>query len=137
MTGGAATAKRMDIMNKILLPAAFAALFILAACDNEPEVINTNPDPMANQLAAAPPVEMPPSVSASHSYRCADNSVVFVDFLSDDRSANIRLDRSDMPTHVVAAAPGEPMTAEGFSLSGSGEEVQIAVNGGAAQTCSR
>lgn len=124
-------------MSKTLLPAAFAALFILAACDNEPEVITTNPDPMADKLAAAPPVELPPSVSASHSYRCADNSVVFVDFLSDNKSANLRTDRDDLPTHVVAAAPGELMTAEGFSLSGMGEEVQIAVDGGPAQTCSR
>lgn len=125
------------MMTKPLPIAAFAALLALAACNNEPEVITANPDPMANELAAAPPVELPPSVKESHSYRCKDNSVVFVDFLSDDKSANIRTDRADLPKQVTAAAPGEAMTAEGFSLSGTGETVEIAVNGGGAQSCSR
>lgn len=125
------------MMTKPLPFAAFAVLLALGACNNEPEIVNTNPDPMADKLAAAPPVELPPSVKESHSYRCKDNSVVFVDFLSDDKSANIRTDRADLPTHVIAAAPGEPMAAEGFSLSGTGETVEIAVKGGPAQSCSR
>lgn len=128
----------MTVMNsKTLSAAALAALFILGACDREPEVINTNPDPMADELAAAGPVELPPPVVASHSYRCADNSVVFVDVLGDNKSANIRTSRDDLPTQVTAPEPGQPMTAEGFSLSGTGEEVQIAVDGGEAQRCSR
>ena len=128
----------MAVMNsKSFSAAAFAALFILAGCEREPEVINTNPDPMADELAKAEPIELPPPVIASESYRCADNSVVFVDFLGDNKSANIRTSRDDLPTHVSAPEPGQPMTAEGFSLSGSGEEVQIAVDGKPAQRCSR
>lgn len=119
--------------------AAFTALLLLAACNNsgEPEVLDTNPDPMADKLAAADPIELPPSVKESHSYRCDDNSVVFIDFLSDDKSANVRTERRSLPTRVTAEAPGEPMTAEGFSVSGTGTEIQIAVDGGPAQTCSR
>ena len=125
------------MMTKPFSVAAIAALLVLGACNNEPETVDTNPDPMANELASAPPIELPPSVKESHSYRCKDNSVVFVDFLSDDKSANIRTNRADLPTHVTATAPGEPMTAEGFSLSGAGETVEIAVQGGRAQSCSR
>ena len=92
----------MAVMNMKPLPlAACAALFVLAACNNEPEVINANPDPMANQLAAAPPIELPPSVKESHSYRCADNSVVFIDFLSDGTSANVRTDRRELPVQMI------------------------------------
>ena len=121
-----------------LIAAPLAALLALGACNKEPEVIDTNPDPMANALANAQPIELPPAVKDSVSYRCKDNSVVFVDFLSDDKSANVRLDRGDLPTHVVAAAPGEPMTAEGgWSVSGAGESVEIAVPGKSAQSCNR
>lgn len=128
-------------MKSLPLPvAAIAALLALSACDSgssKPEVIDTNPDPMANQLANAAPVELPPSVKESVSYRCKDNSVVYVDFLSDAKSANLRLQRSDTPTHVVAEAEGGKMTGNGWSISGSGKAVEIAVKGGAAQSCKR
>ena len=38
---------------------------------------------MQKQLAVAKPVTLPPSIAATKSLRCADNSVVFVDFYSD------------------------------------------------------
>lgn len=122
---------------KPLSVAALAAVLALGACQSEPETIDTNPDPMANALANATPVELPPSVKESVSYRCKDNSVVYVDFLSDDKSANIRTDKAALPTRVIAANAGEAMTAEGYSLSGMGETVQIAVPGKDAQSCSR
>ena len=125
---------------KITLPlAAFAALFTLAACNsnNEPEIVDTNPDPMAKEIANAAPVELPPAVKESVSYRCKDNSVVFVDFLADDKSANLRAKRDDMPIHVVAAEAGGKMEMEGYSISGSGKSVQIAMKGGNAQSCNR
>lgn len=125
---------------KTTLPlVAFAALFTLAACNNnqEPEIVDTNPDPMAKEISNAAPVELPPAVKESVSYRCKDNSVVFVDFLADDLSANLRAKREDMPTQVKATEPGGKMTAEGYSISGSGKSVQIAMNGGKEQNCNR
>lgn len=121
----------------LLSAAALAAALTLGACENQPETIDTNPDPMANALANAAPIELPPSVKESHSYRCKDNSVVYVDFMSDDKSANIRTEKNALPVHVVAANPGEPMTAEGYSLSGMGETVEITVPGKDPQSCSR
>src|SRR3546814_3786203 len=35
-------------------------------------------------------VMLPPSIQASHPYRCEDNSVVTIDFLSDDVTINLR-----------------------------------------------
>jgi hypothetical protein len=117
--------------------AALAALALSACGTSKPEVVDSNPDPMAKQLANAAPVELPPSVKESVSYRCKDNSVVFVDFMSDNKSANLRMKRTDLPTHVVAEADGGPMAANGWSISGTGKTVDIAVKGGAAQSCKR
>lgn len=126
-------------MTRIAPLSAVAALLVLAACNkSEPEVIDTNPDPMASQIANAAPIELPPAVTDSAIYRCKDNSIVYVDFLGDKTSANVRTKKGEAPVQVKAAAEGEPMTGDkGFSVSGSGKTVQIAVNGGTAQTCNR
>lgn len=119
---------------------AVAAALTLAACNkSEPEVIETNPDPMANQIANAAPVELPPSVTDSAIYRCKDNSIVYVDFLGDKTMANVRTSKEGTPVMVKAGAEaGSAMTGDnGFSVAGTGDTVQIAVNGGAAQSCSR
>lgn len=118
---------------------AVAAALMLAACNkSEPEVIETNPDPMANQIANAAPVELPPAVTDSAIYRCKDNSIVYVDFLGDKSSANVRTSKEGAPVQVKAGAEGGAMTGgNGFSVEGTGKTVQIAVNGGAAQSCTR
>ena len=49
---------------KILPMTAVAALLVLAACNSKPaspEVLDSNPDPMANTLTNAAPVELPPA----------------------------------------------------------------------------
>jgi len=125
-------------MNRVIPLFAVAALLTLGACNSEPEVIETNPDPMANQIANAAPVELPPAVTDSAIYRCKDNSVVYVDFLGDKTSANVRTSKDASPVQVKAGAEGGAMTGgNGFSVEGTGETVQIAVNGGPAQSCSR
>jgi hypothetical protein len=127
-------------MKRIAPLSAAAALLALAACNNnkQPEVIDTNPDPMANQIANAAPVELPPAVTDSAIYRCKDNSVVYVDFLGDKTQANVRTEKGGTPVHVQAAEAGKPLTGDnGYSVSGSGKTVQIAVKGGAAQSCNR
>lgn len=125
-------------MTRLVPISAVAALLVLAACNkSEPEVIDTNPDPMASQIANAAPVELPPAVTDSAIYRCKDNSIVYVDFLGDKTSANVRTVKGGAAVQVKGAAAGEPMTAEGYSVAGTGKTVQIAVKGGAAQTCNR
>ena len=126
-------------MMRILPLSAVAALLVLSACNksNEPELIDTNPDPMANQIANAGPIELPPAVTDSGIYRCKDNSVIYVDFLGDKTMANLRTAKDGAPVQVKAVAADQPMTAEGFSVSGSGKTIQIAVNGGTAQSCTR
>lgn len=140
LTRGTPLLKAEDLMTRIAPLTSVAAVLMLAACNNnkEPEVIDTNPDPMANQIASAAPVELPPAVTDSGIYRCKDNSVVYVDFLGDKTQANVRTKKGGTPVHVKAEGEGKPLTGEnGFSVSGSGKTVQIAINGGAAQTCNR
>src|SRR5687768_2013085 len=91
------------MIRKLSLIAAGA--LALAACNNEPEVIGERADPMKDQLANAAPVELPPAIAASKTYRCKDNSVVRVDWLS-DQTAYVHGDGLAQ-THVQPAVPAE------------------------------
>lgn len=117
---------------------AVAGLAMLSACNknDEPEVVGGPADPMAERLANAAPVELPPSVKANKQYRCKDNSLIFVDFLSDDKTANLRTEKTGSPTKLVAPAAGQAYVAEGgYEVSGQGDEVKITVPGKGAQSC--
>ena len=82
-------------------------------------------DEAANEAANAAPVVLPPAIAHSKIYRCKDNSVVYIDWLADNQSANIRIDRNGPATHVMAPAVGEPMVAEGYSLTGTGTDSSV------------
>lgn len=117
---------------------AVAALGLLSACNknDEPEVVGGPADPMAQQLANAAPVELPPMVKSSLQYRCKDNSLLFVDFMSDDKTANLRTEKDGSPTKLVAAEAGKPFTAEGgFEVSNSGKQITATIPGKGAQSC--
>ncbi len=115
---------------------AVAALMSLSACSkSEPEVVGGPADPLAHELANAAPVTLPPSVKTSNSYRCKDNSLLFVEFLSDDKSANLRTKKDGAPTKLVADAPGGPLKGDGYEVSGPGKTITATVPGKAAQSC--
>ena len=117
---------------------AVASVALLSACNksDEPEVVGGPADPMAAQLANAAPVELPPSVKANKQYRCKDNSLIFVDFMSDDKTALLRTEKTGAATSLKATEAGQPFTAEGgFEVKGSGNDVTITVPGKAAQAC--
>lgn len=124
---------------KYYLPlAAVASIALLSACNknDEPEVVGGPADPLATQLANAAPVELPPSVKANKQYRCKDNSLLFVDFMSDDKTALLRTKKDGDATTLKAANAGEPFTADGgYEIKGSGDEVTITVPGKGAQGC--
>ena len=114
-----------------------AAAFALSGCQQPaPEVIDTNPDPMANQLAAAPPVELPPAIKAEKTLRCKDNSLAFVTFFQGDRQAVVRTEEGGTPTTLRAPTADEPLVAEGgWSLTGGPDTVTLAQPGKPAQSC--
>lgn len=117
---------------------AAAALSLLSACgsNDEPEVVGGPADPMAKELANAAPVELPPAVKDSRSYRCKDNSLIFVDFLADDKTANLRTEKEGAPTKLVAPEAGKPFVAEGgYSVEGGGATITATLPGKSAQSC--
>jgi hypothetical protein len=76
---------------------------------------------------AGPPVKLPPAISASRQYRCSDNSLAFVDFYADDVSASLRTAKEGAATRLAAAAPGEDLKADGYSLKGSKAAERITI----------
>ena len=87
-------------------------------------------------LANAAPVELPPSVKANKQFRCKDNSLFFVDYMSDDKTALLRTEKTGTPTKLTAPEAGQPFTAEGgFEVKGSGNDVTVTLPGKGAQAC--
>ena len=128
-------------MTRTPLALCLVAAAALAGCNKQDHTIVAGGDPQyANETngTANAPVALPPSIVASKIYRCADNKVVYVDYLSDNKSANIRDKQDGEPTNVTAAEAGKPMTAAGgYSLTGSATSATatIAVPGHPSQSC--
>jgi len=111
-------------------PAFSGLLFLaLAACNSQPENIVVGPqDDMKDQVAHAKPVELPPSISATKTFRCKDNSVAYVDFYSDGKSVGFRTKKDGAPTILKAPAAGQPMVADGgFAVSGTATASTVSI----------
>jgi hypothetical protein len=119
----------------IFTAACAAALLSLTACNNEPEVVSANGvDPQAEALAKAKPVELPPAIQASRTYRCKDNSLLYATFYTNN-TAKVSAEKGVEGTILTAPAAGQAYTADGYSLSGNGEQVSYTAPGKGAQSC--
>lgn len=107
-----------------LAAAAIAALTVLAACNSEPEVVQINKyDPMEDALKNAAPIEAPPMIQASRTYRCRDNSLVYIDFYTNN-TATVRNERGGDPVATLTAAGGNPpYTGSGYSVSANAAQI--------------
>jgi hypothetical protein len=137
LDGGGSDRKWQDMTRTLLLSIAAAAA--LAGCNKESHtIVAGGPPGYDNNAAANANIQLPPSIVATKLYRCADNSVVTVDYLSDGKSANVRAGKGTTSTPVAAPAAGQPMTADGgYSVEGAptSSSAKIAVPGHPAQTC--
>ena len=115
----------------------------LVACKQETIVANGPADPMADELANAAPVELPPAIASSKTYRCKDNGLVKIDWLQGGKGAYLHGD-GYAQTHVKPAeiAEGQPassdLTAEGgYVLKGepTASSVSLTLPGKGTQTC--
>jgi hypothetical protein len=125
-------------MNRTPLLLTLVAATALAGCHKHTIVEGGPPSDTNANAAANANVQLPPSIVATKLYRCTDNSVVTVDYLSDNKSGNVRAGKDTASVQVTAAAPGQPMTApNGYSVEGSptSSSAKIAVPGHPAQTC--
>lgn len=129
--------KGAAMRHTLILPISLLSLAILSACDKaQPEGFNeTIADPMEVQLANATPVALPPALRASKTYRCKDNSLVYIDFFADDVSANIRTEKEGASVKLTASEKGKPFAAEGYSVEGNGATVTVGVPGKSQQAC--
>jgi hypothetical protein len=139
-------------MNKTLLILAPLSMLALAAC-NKTETPAEGEAGAEGTAVTAAPVEMPPAITATGTYRCADSTVLYVDFLGANEAADIRVgDKTATAVRVTApaaatpaagetapaeAAPAGPLkSADGeSSLSGSGAQINVKLAGKGAQTC--
>nr|WP_295373945.1 hypothetical protein [uncultured Sphingosinicella sp.] len=119
-----------------LAAACVAATLSLAACQAETEVVET-PDPQAAELAKAPPVELPPAIQASRTYRCKDNSLVYIDFMSNNTAVVRKEKGAEPPLATVTAetAGGAYKSADGFTVSGNSEQITYSSPQGGSQSC--
>jgi len=124
-------------MKRTLSLAAAAALIALSACSKpQPEVVDTNPDPMAAELANRPPVELPPAIKGDKTFRCSDNSLAMVTFFQGDKQVSVRLKEGDTATVLRAPEAGQPYTAEGgWTLTGNDSNITLASPGKPSRTC--
>lgn len=122
---------------------ALATLITLSACEKKaPEVVGgATPDATTIAAANSAPVTLPPAIASSKTYRCKDQSVVYVNFLTDGMTANVR-DKEEEPPAVTLKAPaaGEPFVGvlpagEGFKMIGSGGQVTYTSPDSGTQVC--
>ena len=118
---------------------AATALLTLAACDNKPEVVDTRaPDPQASALANAAPVELPPAIAASVTFRCQPgNTLIYVNFFRGDKMVTITTSKDGPPTALKAPEAGQPYVAEGTSwkLTGNARAATIVLADGSSHSC--
>ena len=69
---------------------------------------------------AATPVALPPSIAASKSYRCGDNKLVYVDWMSDG-SARVKTSKEDVGVAVPAGSASLKGDAKASSITYNGE----------------
>ena len=125
----------MKTLPPLFRVAPLALLALVAAC-NKSETASTNSTDSAEaNTAAAAPVELPPPLLASRTFRCKDNSVVYIDFYGGAKTADLRAKKDGPVTKLTAEESGKPLTGEGYSVSGTGTDVTMTQPGKPAQSC--
>ena len=117
-------------MNRVALLSALVAAAALAGCNKS--------EPIANEANAVvnEPLVLPPSIVASKAYRCKDNSLAYVDFLSDNKTVTVRDARDGSPT-ALTNGDGQAVHREGYSLTGSATDTSVTLTrpGKGSQSC--
>lgn len=125
-------------MTRLPLMLLVAGAAALSACNKSSHtIIAGGDDDNIGNNAVVPPAELPPTVASSKVYRCADNSVIYIDWLSDKKSANLRTSQTATPTHLTADTAGKPMSGSGYTLEGAfaASTVSVTQPGEAKQSC--
>ena len=125
-------------MTRTPLALALLTAAALSGCNKDNHtIVAGSADRNSPAVAPIDPASLPPAIVASKIYRCKDSSLVYVDWLADNVSANLRADENGAPTMLKAAGAGKPLTAEGYSLTGSptGSSITLARPAKGSQAC--
>lgn len=116
------------------LPLFLAASAALAGC-TEDHTIVAGPGADEENVVINSDIKLPPAIVSSHKYRCKDNSVVAIDWLSDGTANSARVTPDGGTTVTLAqAAAGGDYTADGATLSGNPQAPTVTFRG---QSCKR
>ena len=109
-------------MTRTLTILTFVAAAALAGCNNEDHNIVAGPD-LDDGPVNTTDVVLPPSIQASKAYRCKDNSLIYIDWLSDG-SARVKKSREEVG--------GTPVPPGDAALTGDAKAAAVTYNG---QSC--
>lgn len=107
------------LMTRTTLLITLGAAAALAGCNSKGQTITA--DPTGDNIATNIAVALPPAITASKSYRCKDNKLVYVDWLSDG-TARVKNTQQEAGTVVTP----------GTDLKGDANAKTITYNG---QSC--
>lgn len=124
----------MKKLSPLLRAAPLALVAFLAACNSSTDTAS-NESAEANVVEAAPPIELPPPLLASRTFRCKDNSIVYIDFYGAEKTADLRAAKDGPVTKLVAEEAGKPLVGGGYSVSGTGTQIEMTQPGKPSQTC--
>jgi hypothetical protein len=113
------TVVKGEAMTRPLTILTFVAAAALAGCNSEDHTIVAGPgadDQPMNNVG----VVLPPSIQASKVYRCKDNSIVYIDWLSDG-SARVKKDRNEVGTSIAAGDAALKGDAKASSITFNGQ----------------
>ena len=106
-------------MTRTTLLITLAAAAALAGCNKENHTIVAGGPADDTNAAAAAPVALPPAIASSKVYRCKDNKVIYVNWMSDG-TARVKKTRDEIG--------GTPVT-PGDQLKGDANAASITYNG--------
>jgi hypothetical protein len=95
-------------MTRTTILITLAAAAALAGCNSKGQTIGGEE---TNKVENAP-VALPPSITSSKAYRCKDNHVVYIDWMSDN-TARVKKTREEVGTPVTPGneLKGDPAAA--------------------------
>ena len=139
LDGGVPLGKAPPAMILRTLPLAAIALFALSACNNNSqkpvEVTSVADDPQAAAVHNRPMAELPPPIKADVTFRCKDNSLAYVIFFEGDKQAMVKTAKDGTPVRLTAEKAGDPLKADGYSLTGTPKNITLTAPGKGTLTC--
>ena len=139
LDGDGAVGKAPLAMTIRTLPIVAIALFALSACDNNAqkpvEVTSVSDDPQAAAVHNRPMAELPPPIKADVTFRCKDNSLAYVIFFEGDKQAVVKTAKDGTPVKLTAEKAGDPLKAEGYSVTGTPKNITLTAPGKGTLTC--